>query len=350
LKESTEGINIDKKYDTVISSLREELTVKEKTIEDLYGKLQAREDDFSDREKLQHKIDELSRTVNALKEELGTRKEQLGEAEKLVLNLKDDFMNAYDKGMRANKAIKHEFETNLHKAEIKVKDLEQKVHNLENERDSLQLELRKGDRALSSARKVAMVERNFLEVVKQIENKRKEKKMQLDRVLKDRAEQDAEEKKQLRTKIKILKEAFNKASEQVQSAQAREKELENKIKECDSLKVQLKRLSTVAFQAGSNSPKESGMSSDPIVLTGTRSNTPIIVGTANSFNRVKSMKVIPPAEQSSGISLPVPGPEAPSIIIQGSSPRNPSSDRSANNSSSGASGWTGAVKKTNPNT
>jgi len=84
LKESTEGINIDKKYDTVISSLREELTVKEKTIEDLYGKLQAREDDFSDREKLQHKNDELSRTVNALKEELGTRKDQLAETEKLV--------------------------------------------------------------------------------------------------------------------------------------------------------------------------------------------------------------------------------------------------------------------------
>jgi len=249
-------------------------------------------------------------------------------------------MNAYDKGMRANKAIKHEFETNLHKAEIKIKDLEQRVHNLEHDRDSLQLELRKGDRALNSARKVAMVERNFLEVVKQIENKRKEKKMQLDRVLKERAEQDAEEKKQLRTKIKILKEAFNKASEQVQSAQAREKELDNKIKECDSLKVQLKRLSTTALlQGASNSPNQSGLSSDPIVLTGTRSNTPIIVGTANSFNRVKSMKVIPPAEP--GPSLPVPGPEAPSIIIQGSSPR------IKETSSTTAAGWTAPVKKTN---
>jgi len=176
-----------------------------------------------------------------------------------------------------------------------------------------------------------MVERNFLEVVKKIENKRKEKKNQLDRVLKERAEQDAEEKKHLRTKIKILKEAFNKANEQVQSAQVLEKDLETKMKECESLKLQLKRLS-VPFAPVTNSPRNDGSTApsgqDPIVLTGTNKGTPIIVGTANSFSRVKSMKwgtsVPPPSgsnETTPKESLP-PVLEAPAIFVQGSSPRN----------------------------
>jgi len=201
------------------------------------------------------KIEELNRTVLNLTEELDFRKEQLSTTEKLINTFRDDFSNAYDKGMRVNKAIKHEFETNLHQAQNKIKDLEDRIKSLEQDRETTKYELRKTDRALSSARKVAMVERNFLEVIKKIENKRKEKKLALDKSLKDRAEQDNEEKKKLRTKIKILKEAYNRLNEQYQSSQVIEKELQNKIKECDSLKLQLKRLTIPMAPISANSPR-----------------------------------------------------------------------------------------------
>jgi chromosome segregation ATPase len=230
LSDENQGTSIDKKYESVISSLREELTVKEKTLEGLYAKLEAKDEIFSDLEKQNMKIEELNRTVLNLTEELDFRKEQLSTTEKLINTFRDDFSNAYDKGMRVNKAIKHEFETNLHQAQNKIKDLEDRIKSLEQDRETTKYELRKTDRALSSARKVAMVERNFLEVIKKIENKRKEKKLALDKSLKDRAEQDNEEKKKLRTKIKILKEAYNRLNEQYQSSQVIEKELQNKIK------------------------------------------------------------------------------------------------------------------------
>jgi len=316
LKDENPAITIDKKYEDVISSLREELTIKEKTLEELYSKFDAKEDHYSDLDKQNIKITELTRTVTALTEELSSRKEQIEATEKLVTNLRDDFNNAYDKGMRANKADKHEFVTNLHKAESNIKLLEQRVQSLEQERDQIQLELRKSDRALSSARKVAMVERNFLEVIKKIENKRKEKKLALDRALKERAEDDNDEKKKLKTKIKILKEAYNKLNEQYQSSQALEKDYEAKIKECEKLKGELIKLtrSTVpqpAPVASSNSPRV-----DSITIPAESKPTPILVGNPNQANprTSKTIKWAPPPttiEPPPSTTEPVP-----SIIIQ----------------------------------
>jgi len=327
LKDENPAITIDKKYEDVISSLREELTIKEKTLEELYLKFDVKEDHFSDLDKQNIKITELTRTVTALTEELSSRKEQLEITEKLVSNLKDDFTNAYDKGMRANKAIKHEFETNLHKAESNIKLLEQRVQSLEQERDHIQLELRKSDRALSSARKVAMVERNFLEVIKKIENKRKEKKMALDRALKDRAEEDSEEKKKLKTKIKILKEAYNKLNEQYQSSQALEKDFETKIKECEKLKGEILKLARSVLQpapvAISNSPR----AGDSITIPAESKPTPILVGNPNQAKPrdSKTIKWALPPTITTTEPTPATGTNevVPSITIQSSSPNSP---------------------------
>jgi chromosome segregation ATPase len=270
------------------------------------------------------KIEELSRAITTLTEELSLRKQQLEATEKIVSTFKDDFSNAYDKGMRANKAIKHEFETNLHRAEITIKNLEERVKSLEQERDSIQFELRKSDRALSSARKVAMVERNFLEVVKKIENKRKEKKLALDKNLKDKAEQDNEEKKLLRTKIKILKEAYNKLNEQYQSSQSIEKELQNKIKECESLKIQLKGLRVPMNQGSTSSPRSAldysrsspGQSASP---------TPIRKSSGQS-DMAGSSKSVSVSDKDKEREIP---PPMPSIVIQSPTKWN-SVDRSKN--------------------
>jgi len=77
----------------------------------------------------------------------------------------------------------------------------------------------------------------------------------LDKNLREKAEQDNEEKKKLRTKIKILKEAYHKLNEQNQRSQDKEKELENKKKECESLKIQLKRLTVPMAPISANSPR-----------------------------------------------------------------------------------------------
>jgi len=326
LKDENPAITIDKKYEDVISSLREELTIKEKTLEELYLKFDVKEDHFSDLDKQNIKITELTRTVTALTEELSSRKEQLEITQKLVSNLKDDFTNAYDKGMRANKAIKHEFETNLHKAESNIKLLEQRVHTLEQERDHIQLELRKSDRALSSARKVAMVERNFLEVIKKIENKRKEKKMELDRALKDRAEEDNEEKKKLKAKIKILKEAYNKLNEQYQSSQALEKDFEAKIKECEKLKGEILKLTRSVLQqpapvALSYSPRVG----DSITIPAESKPTSILVGNPNQA-KTRDTKTIQWAQPTITTTEPAStgtNEVVPTINIQASSPTSP---------------------------
>jgi len=198
---------------------------------------------------------------------------------------------------------------------------------LEIERDRIQLQLTKSDRVNASARKVANVERNFLDVIKKIENKRKEKKLALDKTMKERMEQDNEEKKKLRTKIKILKEAYHKLTELYQSSQALEKELESKIKECDALKLKLRQLSTSPTPV-TYSPRTSATTTTEAAASQLGAGVPIkpagpiIVGPANqqNFSRVKSMSKWGNTPSITTTPAEPPVQEAPPIIIQPSSP------------------------------
>jgi len=90
---------------------------------------------------------------------------------------------------------------NLKNAEANVKTVEQQLKRVNEEKEILIIDLRKSERALLSAKKVALVERNFLDLVKVLADKRKEKKGHVDEVLKKQVEQNTEEINSLKKKV-----------------------------------------------------------------------------------------------------------------------------------------------------
>jgi len=116
--------------------------------------------------------------------------------------------------------------------------------------------------------------------------------------------------KKLRTKIKVLKEAYNRLNEQYQSSQVIEKELQNKIKECDSLKLQLKRLTIPMAPISANSPRAAldySMRSFPGNSTTSVAETPVRKSSGQSDSAFSGS-----SKQSSEKDMP----SAPSIVIQ----------------------------------
>jgi len=156
--------------------LREERDAKIKAIEELQLKLEQQADNPTEIDKYKLQLEESRRIILHLKTDAAAKDTDLANSNKLILQLKDDFSHAYEKGHRANKAVKHEYEMNLKKAESNVKTIEQQLKRVNEEKEQLIIDLRKSERALLSAKKVALVERNFLDLVKVLADKRKEKK------------------------------------------------------------------------------------------------------------------------------------------------------------------------------